>query len=177
MPVITSERDFDGVAGKISRLNLQPLVSEAMSAITSFQLLVEERRHANGTKGIREYIDSGFDRLGGWSKLVTGGIDWKKFNSQNASIGVEVQVSGRSDMLAVDILHLRSEIESGEIDVGLIIVPDGILSKFLTDRTPNLATALKHIESHAASLPIRVIAFSHDGTGTALPKMRTNLGR
>jgi len=177
MPIITAEVDFNGVAAKISRLGLQPLVDEAVSALGHFKMLVREERHANGTRGLRQSIDQGFDSAGGWSKLTVGGIDWKKTNSLGASIGVEVQVSGRSDMLAVDIMHLREDITNGTIDVGIIIVPDDRLSKFLTDRTPNLATALKHVENRARELPIKVIAFAADGVGDPLPKMRTNLGK
>ena len=66
---------------------------------------------------------------------------------------------------------------AGRIDVGLIIVPDDHLSRFLTDRTPNFRTAIKHIEARASDLPFRVLAFRHDGTGPALEKMRTNVGR
>lgn len=58
----------------------------------------------------------------------------------------------------------------------MIIVPDDQLSKFLTDRTPNLSTALRHVQ-RAKDLPIQIIAFRHDGAGSALPKIRTNLGR
>ena len=177
MPAITNEVDFNGVAAKISRLGLQPLVDETVSTLRSFELLVREQRHANGTRGIRQSIDAEFARLGGWSKLASGGIDWKKTNALGASIGVEVQVSGRSDMLAVDIMHLKEDITNGTIDIGVIVVPDDRLSKFLTDRTPNLATALKHIQNRARDLPIRVIAFSQDGVGDPLPKMRTNLGK
>ena len=86
-------------------------------------------------------------------------------------------MSGRSDMLAVDIMHFKERIEAGEIDIGIIVVPDDDLSKFLTDRTPNLATAVKHVEHRARDLPIRIIAFKHDGIGPALRKMRTNLGK
>jgi hypothetical protein len=177
MPQITLEQDYNGFSTKVDRLGLISLLNEAISTLSSFDLLVEEKKHANGTRGIRQSIDAAFEILGGWSKLSTGGIDWKKTNSQGASIGVEVQVSGRSDMLAVDVMHLKEEITNGTIDVGVIIVPDDRLSRFLTDRTPNAATALKHVNHRASDLPIRVVAFSHDGSGEALVKMRTNLGK
>jgi hypothetical protein len=81
-------------------------------------------------------------------------------------------------MLAVDIMHLKEKMLAGEIDIGLIIVPDDGLSKFLTDRTPNLATAVKHVAHRASDLPIRIAAFVHDSAGQdALSKMRTNLGK
>ena len=79
-------------------------------------------------------------------------------------------------MLAVDIMHLKEQIEQGKADVGVIIVPDDMLSRYLTDRTPNLRTAIRHIKDRAQHLPIKVIAFHHDLVGRPLPKVITNLG-
>jgi hypothetical protein len=177
MPTISKIQDYDGFLAKTQRLDLMSLVEEAEQAILSFQLMIEELKHANGTKGIRESIDQGFERAGGWQKAVSGRVDWRKGNARGASVGVEVQVSGRSDLLAVDVMHLKNDIASGIMDIGVIIVPDDKTSYYLTDRTPNFSTAIKHIELHASDLPIRVIAFQHDGVGPALAKMRTNLGR
>jgi hypothetical protein len=177
VPIISETRDYNGFATKSARLALGSIVEEATSTLSSFVLRVEERKHANGTRGMRKLIDDGFGRIGGWTKIASGGIDWSKENERGARVGVEVQVSGRSDMLAVDIMHLKERLAAGAIDVGVIIVPDDVLSRFLTDRTPNLATAIKHVDDKASDLPIRVIAFRHDGVGSALEKMRTNLGR
>ncbi|RWA81304.1 hypothetical protein [Mesorhizobium sp.] len=176
MPLISDTIDYNGFAKKSERLGLLAIIDQAVSTITGFQLTVEEKKHANGTRGIRQTIDQRFEQIGGWMKVTSGGIDWTKVNGQGATVGVEVQVSGRSDMLAVDIMHLKEKLVDGVIDVGLIIVPDDVLSRFLTDRTPNLATAIKHINHRASDLPIRVLAFRHDGVGEALVKMRTNLG-
>ena len=153
------------------------LAAEAARTLTRFQLLIAERVQANGTRGLRQKIDEGFVEIGGWTKIASGGIDWTKKSPQGASVGVEVQVSGRSDMLAVDIMHLKDDIDAGALDIGIIIVPDDVLSRWLTDRTPNFATAIKHVEHRARELPIRVLAFRHDGVGDPLPKVRTNLGR
>jgi hypothetical protein len=139
--------------------------------------LIAEEKQANGTKWIRQQIDRKFAAMAGWVKVASGGIDWTKTNSKGVTAGVEVQVSGRSDMLAVDIMHLKEDLVQGKIDIGIIVVPDDLLSKFLTDRTPNVATALKHVEHRASDLPIRVLAFRQDGTGSALEKMRTNIGK
>ncbi len=177
MPTISCRVDYNGFLKKVERLRLGELVSEAERTLSMFYLSIEERRHANGTKGIRQSIDAGFDEIGGWTKIVSGGIDWQKHSPTDARLGVEVQVSGRSDLLAVDVLHLKEMIEKGFIDAGLIIVPDDNLSRFLTDRTPNLATAIKHVEGRARDMPIMLVAFQHDGIGGALNKMRTNLGR
>lgn len=177
MPIISERLDYNGFLNKISRLKMDELVREAESTLLSFQLFVEERKHANGTKGTRQTIDSNFQSIDGWTKITVGGIDWQKSSSVNARLGVEVQVSGRSDMLAVDIMHLKESLSTGFIDAGLIIVPDNRLSRFLTDRTPNVATAIKHVEDRARDMPIMIVAFKHDGPGIALGKMRTNLGR
>jgi hypothetical protein len=177
VPLISSRRDFNGFVAKVSRLQLTRLVEEAEGTLQSFQLHIEETKHVNGTKGLRQKIDDGFEAAAGWTKTTVGGIDWQKSSPIGAKLGVEVQVSGRSDMLAVDIMHLKEAINLGWIDAGLIIVPDDHLSRFLTDRTPNLATALRHVEDRAQDMPIRVLSFKHDGVGPALGKMRTNLGR
>jgi hypothetical protein len=105
-----------------------------------------------------------------WRKIASGGIDWQKSSGTGTRLGVEVQVSGRSDMLGVDIMHLKDEINKGRIDAGLIIVPNDSLSKFLTDRTPNLATAIKHVQDKARDMPIGIVAFGHDGVGTPLER-------
>jgi hypothetical protein len=177
LPIVSETIDYNGFLTKASRLGLDDLAAEAAATLSRFQLLIEERKHANGTRGLRQSIDQGFAQLGGWTKIASGGIDWTKQSSRGATVGVEVQVSGRSDMLAVDIMHLKEELVDGVIDVGIIIVPDNVLSRFLTDRTPNLATAVKHVEHRAKDLPIRILAFRHNGIGPALVKMRTNLGK
>ncbi len=177
MPIISETRDYNGFAEKASRLALDELVSEVQATLTGFSLLIQETKQINGTRGLRRTIDAGFTTIGGWRKIAIGGIDWTKHNARGASVGVEVQVSGRSDMLAVDLLHLSAELLAGRIDIGLIVVPDDQLSRFLTDRTPNLRTAIKHVESRARDLPIRIVAFRHDGVGGPLVKMRTNLGK
>ncbi len=172
MAIFSQRIDYNGFLTRVSRHALAPLLDEAESAVTAVGLRVLEAKHANGTQGLRRRIDAGFEAIGGWTKTASGGIDWVK-----GGVGVEVQVSGRSDMLAVDIIHLRQRITYGEIDVGLIIVPDDPLSNYLTDRTPNLRTAVKHLEEHRATdLPIRIAAFMHIGPGPALPKIVTNLG-
>lgn len=177
MPRITERRSYNGFDQRVLRLGLQPLLDEVDAAISGFTLLIREARHANGTKWIRETIDNQFQSLSGWTKLVSGGVDWTKSDSADRTMGVEVQVSGRSDLLAVDVLHLHGQLSGGHLDAGVIVVPDDTLSPFLTDRTPNLRTAIRHVESRAPDMPVQIIAFRHDGIGPAIPKTRTNLGR
>lgn len=177
MPRITHRLSYNGFDAKVERLYLTDLLDEVVSAVTDFSLYVEEEKHANGTRQIRQAIDAQFETKVGWKKITSGGIDWSKGNERGSKIGVEVQVSGRSDLLAVDVLHLRAELNAGQMDVGVIVVPDDTLSRFLTDRTPNLQTAIRHIQDHAADTAVQIIAFRHDGPGPALQKARTNLGR
>ena len=174
---LTARRDYNGFAEKIRRLGLDPLIREVEDAVTGFPLVVLEERHANGTRQIRQRMDDRFDAVGGWDKVTVGGVDWTKANAHGSRIGVEIQVSSRSDLLAVDVLHLGGELIAGKLDVGIIVVPDDALSRFLTDRTPNLRTARRHVEQHAQNMAIRILAFRHDGKGPAIPKARTNLGR
>lgn len=177
MPIISETRDYNGFVAKVARLGLDGLVAEAESTVTGFSLLVEERKYANGTQGLRQTIDAAFEAIGGWTCVKSGGIDWTKGTGGGAKVGVEVQVSGRSDLLAIDVIHLSQSLTEGELDAGIIIVPDDRLSYFLTDRTPNFRTAVKHVQKWARELPIRVLAFHHDGTGPALDKIRTNRGK
>ena len=176
MPRITTRRSYDGFENKVDRLGLSDLLEEVEESVTWFDLLIEESRHANGTKWIREQVDSRFESMVGWQKVTSGGVDWTKSNKEGCSLGVEVQVSGRSDLLAVDVLHLQEELTIGNLDVGVIVVPDDTLSPFLTDRTPNLRTAIRHVEPRAQDLPVQILAFRHDGTGKRLSKAITNLG-
>ena len=147
MPRITDRISFNGFDQQVERLNLGVLLAEIGMALTAFTLLVKEDRHANGTQGLRKKIDAQFSALAGWEKISSGGIDWSKTDVNGRRLGVEVQVSGRSDMVAVDLLHLQVALKGGELDAGVIVVPDDTLSPFLTDRTPNLRTAVKHVET------------------------------
>lgn len=177
MPRITTKRNYSGFERKVERLGLKNLLAEVEHAVTGFDLLIEESRHANGTKWIREQIDSIFESLEGWQKIISGGVDWTKENHEGSSLGVEVQVSGRSDLLAVDVLHLQEQLFNGQLDVGVIVVPDDTLSPFLTDRTPNLRTAIRHVERRGQDIPVQILAFRHDGIGKRLAKAVTNLGQ
>jgi hypothetical protein len=92
-------------------------------------------------------------------------------------MGVEIQVSARSDMLIRDIVHLRNSLQQGEIDIGVIVVPSDRLQSFLTDRTPSLKDAVRYVEQEfkeATTFPIIIIAIEHDAPGKALPKKKTN---
>jgi hypothetical protein len=174
MPQIVEEVYYDGARERIARLGLNPLVDEIKLALTGFQLLVKEQVDGNGGAAVRKLIDLQFDRLGGWTKKVAGDIDWTKckvVNGTRVCIGVEVQVSARSDLLVMDMIHLHAAFRDGRIDVGIVIVPSDKLSRFLTDRAPCMSDAKKH--ARAARLEdssIVLFGIEHDGAGPPLAK-------
>jgi hypothetical protein len=101
-------------------------------------------------------------------------MDWikcKVVNGTKVCIGVEVQVSARSDLLVMDMIHLNAAFRDGRIDVGVVIVPSDKLSKYLTDRAPCMSDARKH--ARAARLEdssLVLVGIEHDGPGPPLAK-------
>jgi hypothetical protein len=180
MTRLIERKSYDGAEERLQRLGLQSLWNE-LEAILRFKLLIEERRDANGGAAVRDMIDTAFIEAGGWKNLQTGGVDWTKCKTVNGTrvcLGVEIQFSGRSDLLIVDVAHLRDAITVGSIDVGVMVVPSDRLGKFLTDRGPSFSDATRAIErARAQDLPLVVVALEHDGPGPALAKRRTRQGR
>ena len=180
MPFISDEKAFNGVLARIERLGLSSLMNELRAIVTDFRLEVEESVDSNGGAALRELIDDRFVTATGWVKKQTGGIDWTKCHAVNGTrtcIGVEVQVSARSDLLVMDIVHIRDAIEIGAIDVGVLVVPSDKLAAFLTDRAPCWSDAIRHVgHAKAADLPLLVLAIEHDGAGVALKKRKKRSG-
>ena len=97
-----------------------------------------------------------------------------------ARLGVEIQVSARSDLLIRDVVHLRNSLQESAIDVGVIVVPDDRTQTFLPDRTPSFRDAVRYIEQEfpeGKNFPIVIMAVEHEGPGPALPKKKTNVGK
>jgi hypothetical protein len=181
MTRLVDKKHYNGAPERIERLGLEKLWTELEQILTGFRLLVEEKRDANGGAAVRDMIDSAFVRAGGWKKLQTGGVDWTKcrtINGTRVCLGVEIQFSGRSDLLIVDVAHLRDEITKGSIDVGVMVVPSDRLGKYLTDRGPKFADAIRAMQrARADDLPIIILALEHDAHGPPLAKRRTRQGR
>lgn len=176
---ITKIKFYNGSRDKICRLGLSMLFLELQVIILGTEILLLEEKDANGAAVIRKALDDTFTRTGEWIKTTSGGVDWIKRirynNSIISRIGVEVQVSARSDMLIRDVVHLRNCLQSGEIDVGVIVVPDERLEHFLPDRTPSFKDAVRYIENEfkeAMNFPIVIIAIEHDGPGEQLGKQK-----
>jgi hypothetical protein len=180
---ITAIRFYGGAREKVCRLGLAELFLELQQIIFETPIEVLEAPQANGAAIIREALDTKFKAGLNWKQAKTGGIDWIKRIRYNASIlarlGVEIQVSARSDLIIRDLVHLRNSLQKSEIDVGVIVVPSDRLQTFLTDRTPAFRDAVRYIEQEfkeAVNFPIILIAIEHDRAGKALPKKRTNKG-
>lgn len=52
----------------------------------------------------------------------------------------------------------------------MIILLDDTMSTFLTDRTPNLRKAIRHVENRVPDMPVQIFAVRHDGIVPAIPK-------
>ncbi|MGA3053297.1 MAG: hypothetical protein ABSD63_03740 [Candidatus Korobacteraceae bacterium] len=174
MPKIVEEIDYDGARERVKRLGLTPLVDEVKAIVSDFELLVEERADANGGAAVRKLLDARFEEAGGWTKKVSGDIDWTKckvVNGTKVCVGVEVQVSARSDLLVVDMIHLTAAFRDGRLDAGIVIVPSDKLSRFLTDRGPCISDAKKHAKAaRLEDSPLILLAIEHDGPGPFLAK-------
>jgi restriction endonuclease BglII len=181
MPKIAQRTFFNGTEEKLTRLGLRGIWDQLESVLTAFQLQVLEQKDSNGGAAVRELLDARFRNVGGWDNKQSGGVDWIKCHIANGTkvcVGVEVQFSARSDLLIVDVQHLRDDITTGKIDVGVIVVPSDRLAYFLTDRVARYTDAVKAVErARAADLPLAVIALEHDGPGTALLKRQTRQGK
>jgi hypothetical protein len=175
---------YGGAREKVCRLGLADLFLELQQIVFDTTIEIQEERDANGAAVIREALDTRFTVGSDWVKTASGGVDWIKrirYNSTfMARLGVEIQVSARSDLLIRDIVHLRNSLQEGHIDVGAIVVPSDRFQTFLPDRTPSYRDAIRYIEQEfkeAMTFPIVVIAIEHDGIGEALPKKKTNKGK
>jgi len=181
VPRITEEQSYNGVLERVTRLGLEPLLHELRDILIGFTLQVEERRDANGGAAVRKLIDKQFEHAQGWTKKQTGDVDWTKCRSVNGArvcVGVEVQFSARSDLIVIDVIHLRKAITDGKIDVAVLVVPSDRLGVFLTDRGPSMADARRHVrEARADDLPRLLIALEHDGPGPALAKQAKRSNR
>jgi hypothetical protein len=183
MGKINSITAYDGAETKMRRLGLEQLLEEVKDLVKSTVILLEERKREgstsfNGAAAIRQLLDDAFHKSGTWESKQSGDVDWSKckvLNGTRVCIGVEIQVSARSELLYKDILHLKSRIVGGDIDLGVIVVPSDHLQSFLPDRTPSFSYAKKVIvEQDADRLPIVLIEMEHDGPGPSLNKKVTN---
>ncbi|MFQ5881901.1 MAG: BglII/BstYI family type II restriction endonuclease [Candidatus Methylomirabilales bacterium] len=163
---------YDGAKERIRRLKLRPLLDEVREMLKTTVVRLEERKHANSGGALRKLLDVEFERREGWTRRTSGASDWKKcqeIDGAEVCIEVEIQVSARSDLVVIDIYHLRRSIQNGEIDLGILVVPSDKFSPFLRSRQPSLKETQRAVEeTDAHRLPLVVLAIEHDGPGPAL---------
>jgi len=174
MPTISERKDYNGVLARIERLGLHNLLAEVERIITDFDLRVREEKDTNGGAALRKLIDARFAAALDWKITKSGDVDWIKciaINGTRVCMGVEIQFSARSDLLVMDICHLRDALTDGAIDVGILVVPDDTLAKYLTDRGPRFSDAIRHVRAaRAEDFPLLILGVRHDGPGEALAK-------
>lgn len=176
---------YGGSREKVCRLGLAHIFLELQEILISTEVLIFQEKQANGAGYVRELIDQQFSKYDEWIQTKSGNIDWVKRFRYNQTIisrlGVEIQVSGRSDLLARDIVHIRNNLQDSNIDVGVIVVPADEFEFFLTDRVANFSYAVRYVEEElreAQSYPIILIGIDHDGfSNEPLPKKKTNRGK
>jgi hypothetical protein len=176
---ITAIKYYDGSQDKVSRLGLSGLFLELQQALLDTKIFLLEEKDANGAAEVRKALDESLGSQQDWVKTTTGGVDWVKRirynNSIIARLGVEIQVSARSDLIIRDIVHIRNSLQEGLIDVAVIVVPSDKLEQYLPDRCPAYRDAVRYIEDEfkeAMTFPIILIAIEHDGAGPALGKQK-----
>jgi hypothetical protein len=182
---ISKIKFYGGSREKVCRLGLAHIFLELQEILISTDVRVLDKKQANGAGVVREMIDAKFGEYTEWVQSKSGDIDWVKRFRYNQTIvsriGVEIQVSGRSDLLSRDIVHIRNNLQDSHIDVGVIVVPSDDFEYRLTDRVANYTYAVRYVEEElreAQSYPIVLIAVEHDGfSDTALPKKKTNKGK
>jgi len=174
---ITQIKFYGGSRDKIARLGLAHLFLELLEILMHTRILLKEEKDANGAAAVRKAIDDAFVKAGEWENTKTGGVDWAKRIRYNQSIvariGVEVQVSARSDLIVRDLVHLRTRLQDGDVDIGVVVVPDDRMEVFLPDRCPKFSDAVRYVEqefTEAMKWPIVILALEHDGPGRALKK-------
>ena len=131
------------------RLGLSHIFLELLEILVPTEIRVLNEKQANGAGRVRELIDDRFGEYEDWVQSKSGDVDWVKRFRYNQTIvsrmGVEIQVSGRSDLLARDIIHIRNSLQDSHIDVGTIVVPSDEFEFLLTDRVANFSYAVRYV--------------------------------
>lgn len=103
MSKIVATEFYNGTQVRMQRLGMIPLWDELQQILTGFELLVQETRDSNSGAVLREMIDQALASSQGWTKKAVGDVDWTKClqitPNVQVCIGVEIQISGRSDLL------------------------------------------------------------------------------
>lgn len=176
---IDSMKFYNGSCEKITRLGMSDMLVSLLQALMNTRILLKEEKDANGSREVRAAIDATLEAAEGWNKGGPGDIDWVVTKTRppdmEIRMGVEVQVSARSDLVIRDLLHLRESMKAGSIEVVALVVPTDRMSVFLPDRSPSLSETLRYVEKEFEEIqqfPLVVITVEHDGPGDPLKKQK-----
>lgn len=178
MAKIQVVQKYDGFDQVLKRFHLQPHWKDMIGFLEAIPLKVMDRRNENGAAALRAMIDKAFENRNGWSIIKQGGIDWIKTiknGKMELKLGIEIQVSSRSDLIAVDLMHLNQGFKEGSLDAGAILVPSNDLASRLVDRAPNLRETMRHFDLFTAikDRPVALLTIEQDGfSPIALPKQK-----
>lgn len=175
---------YAGARDKLCRLGLAKPFVDLQELILDTKIQLPLKRKATNNNFVNRRLNRRLVASGDWRRNASPGVRRVRHIRYKdiflARLGVEVQVSARSDLLIRDIVHLRNSLQEGVIDIGVIVVPDDEMQVFLTDRTPSYRDAVRYIEKEfkeATTFPIIIMAIGHDGiSDKPLPKKKTNLG-
>ena len=176
---IDSLKFYDGSCEKISRLGMSDMLFELLNMLMDTKIFLEEKKDANSGMVIRRKIDGMLEGAEDWVKMATGDLDWVKSKKTTLTttikMGVEIQISARSDLVIRDLVHMRENMKLGRVEVVVLVVPSDRMSKFLPDRSPSLSGTLRYIEKEFDEIqqfPLVLISVEHDGVGKPLPKQK-----
>lgn len=98
---IVEKQFYNGAKERIERLSIT-MFDEVVELLERIEINLLEEKDSSSGAVLREFIDKAFQSARGWKKIQSGGIDWRKSlktNGTELAIGVEVQVSARSDLV------------------------------------------------------------------------------
>ncbi|MDE0267270.1 MAG: BglII/BstYI family type II restriction endonuclease [Thaumarchaeota archaeon] len=171
---IDSMKFYNGSCEKIARLGMSDMLFELLNILMNTRIFLEEKKDANSGKVVRQQIDLMLEDAQYWVKTVTGDLDWVKSKKTSPAttikMGVEIQMSARSDLVIRDLLHMRESMKQGKIEIAVLVVPSDKMSRFLPDRAPSLSESLRYVEKEFEEIqqfPLVLISVEHDGSGEA----------
>jgi hypothetical protein len=74
---IAEKKFYNGSERRIARLGIV-MFEERISLLEELPLFISEEKDSNSGAAVRRMIDDRFAASQGWTKTVSGGIDWKK---------------------------------------------------------------------------------------------------
>lgn len=174
MPKITERKDYNGVLARIERPGLAPLIAELEEVLTGFPLLVKEEKDTNvappfassSTSASTTPADGRSPRPAMWiGSSVTPSTEPRSVSGSRSRCQHAAICSSWTSAI------FATHSPKGVIYVGILVVPDDTLARFLTDRGPRFSDAVRHVRAaRAEDFPLLLLGIHHDGPGEPLAK-------